>query len=377
MLIGGHLTPALAVAQYLIKTGVNDLVWVGTKYVQKGSSTVSFEYKEVTGLGIPFIELQAGKIWRKWTLKTLLNGIISLLKIPLGFFHALSIILRYQPDIVMGFGGYLQPPLLLFAKLLNKRTAIHEQTITAGTSNLACIRCSDIIFVSWPETLKLFPQSKSILTGNPVREFLINKNDKFKIFDNDKPILLVTGGNQGANTINWRLLEFLPKLLEECNVIHQVGNSTTTNDYEKAQDFYETLPLQLKHSYKFFSGDFSSDFAIYLNIADLLVCRAGANTVTEILTLGKRAILIPIPWSSQEEQLRNAEMVERTGLGYILKQYDAMPSSELYDAIKLGLLCSRDKKDFKERDINIAIKEASILIKRDASKIIVEKLLNL
>lgn len=376
MIIGGHLTPALALLDHFLNNGIDNILWVGVKHVQKGSDAISFEYTEVNKRGVIFIELKAGKLWRKWTIKTVLHAIVDLIRIPLGFLNSFLILLKYRPNIVIGFGGYLQFPVLFLSKFLRIKTAIHEQTITAGSSNLACKRCADIIFVSWPETLELFPKGKTILVGNPIREFLFDIEPR-KVFDNNKPVILVTGGNQGANTINWRLLEFLPDLLLKCNVIHQIGNSTTTNDYDKALKLYESIDEKLRSSYKFFTGDFTSNFAFYLKSADLIVSRSGANTITEILVLGKRAILIPIPWSSYEEQQKNAEMVERTGLGYVLKQYDAMPSSELQNAILLGLKACENNTDFKGRDIEIAVKEARALINKDACKSITEKLFSL
>jgi UDP-N-acetylglucosamine--N-acetylmuramyl-(pentapeptide) pyrophosphoryl-undecaprenol N-acetylglucosamine transferase len=374
MLIGGHLTPALALAQYMLQQGITNLLWVGTAHVETGSKALSFEYEEVKKLGIPFIEYRTGKLWRKWTLATFLQALYQLILIPIGFFDGLFILLKYRPDLVFGFGGYLQIPLLFWARLLRVKTAIHEQTMTAGTANLTSARFADKIFISWEMTKTLFPNKEPILSGNPIRSFLLEPIKNKQLFQNNKPIILVTGGNQGANTINWRLLEFLPEILKKANIIHQIGNSLTTNDYEKAKTLAAKLPEDLAKSYLFFSGDFSADFALYMQQADLILCRAGANTVTEILALGKRAILIPIPWSSQQEQLHNAELVARTGLGYILKQYDAMPSSEIAQALELGLVRIGNNEDFKGRDINLAQKEAKKLVELNSCEIIVKEL---
>lgn len=134
MLIGGHLTPALALAQYFQEKGIENLVWVGTRFVQTGANNNSFEYDEVRKLNIPFIELKTGKLWRKWTFKTLLKAIYNLLLIPWGSLHSLFILLRYNPKLIIGFGGYLQVHLMYWGKLLGKSCVIHEQTTVAGTS---------------------------------------------------------------------------------------------------------------------------------------------------------------------------------------------------------------------------------------------------
>jgi len=377
MLIGGHLTPALALAHYLKEHKIDNLVWVGTRFVQTGAENTSFEYEEVGKLNIPFIELRTGKLWRKWTIKTFLKAIYNLLLIPWGSLHSLYIILRYNPKVIIGFGGYLQVHLIYWGKLLRKYCVIHEQTTVAGTSNKAVKDIVDLIFISWPETAQYFPKSKTILSGNPIRSFLLESNNNDRIFNNDKPTILVTGGNQGSNTINWRLLKFLPSLLKEANVIHQVGNSSVTNDLAKAEEFAQALDQDLASSYIFFSGNFSEDFARYMRASDLIVCRAGANTVTEILALQKRAILIPIPWSSEQEQQKNAQLVAKIGLGYILKQYDAMPPEELYNAIKLGLERLKSNKDFLGREFNEAIIAAKGLVNTNACEIITKELVEL
>lgn len=267
--------------------------------------------------------------------------------------------------------------LLYWGKLLGKYCVIHEQTTVAGTSNKAVKNVVDLIFTSWPETSKYFPKSKTIHSGNPIRSFLLDGDDQVRLFKNNKPTILVTGGNQGSNTINWRLLKFLPDLLNEANVIHQVGNSSVTNDLAKAKDFAQKLDQDLASSYIYFSGNFSEEFARYMRAADLIVCRAGANTVTEILALHKRAILIPIPWSSEQEQQKNAQLVAKIGMGYILKQYDAMPPEELYYAIKLGLERVKGDKDFLGREFNEAIEASKSLIKTNACEIITKELIEL
>jgi UDP-N-acetylglucosamine--N-acetylmuramyl-(pentapeptide) pyrophosphoryl-undecaprenol N-acetylglucosamine transferase len=377
MLIGGHLTPALALAQYFKEHGMNNLVWVGTRFVQTGAVNNSFEYDEVIKLNIPFIELKTGKLWRKWTLTTFFKALYNLLLIPWGSLHSLYVLLRYNPKLIIGFGGYLQVHMIYWGKLLGKYCVIHEQTTVAGSSNLAVKDMVDKIFISWPETMQYFPKSKTILSGNPIRSFLLEPTQEQPLFDNDKPTILVTGGNQGSNTINWRLLKFLPELLREANVIHQVGNSSITNDLQKARDFATALNPDQRSSYIFFSGNFSKEFARYMRSSQLLVCRAGANTVTEILALNKRAVMIPIPWSSQQEQQKNAQLVARTGLGYILKQYDAMPPEELFNAIKLGLERIRQDKDFLGREFSEAQKSASKLFNSNACEIITRELVKI
>lgn len=375
LIIGGHLTPALAVLEELEAAGYYNFIWVGAKHSQTAANNISAEYNLINGKNIEFIDFKAGKIWRKWTLKTLFPAIYNLLLIPWGIIHAVLIIFIKQPKIVVSFGGYLAFPLVLAAKILHVRSVTHEQTLAMGLANRRIANYADTILLSWNENLKQLPKKlrkKSIVTGNPVRKSLFTVNtNKYKFHNNDA-IVFVTGGNQGANTINKRLFTILPELLKGCNVIHQVGNSSITKDLQKAQKTWKNLPKNLQKKYIYFDNNFSNEFSEIMNIADLLVSRSGANTVTDIMALGKRAILIPIPWSANDEQQKNAEIVRDTGLGYILKQYDAMPASELNQAIEIGLQAVKERKDFKSRDYKKAVGEAKAKVQPQAALNIVK-----
>ena len=377
MIIGGHLTPALALVQELKANQINNLIWIGTKHSQTNSTNLSAEYLEVEKLGIPFYEFRTGKLWRKWTLRTIHLGIFQLLLIPWGFIKAFFILLRLKPVLVVGLGGYLQLPLIFWARILGIYSIIHEQTSVIGTANSYSGKFANRIFLSWPDTVHNFQKDKVMVVGNLLRkEFFENLGLSKSIFNNSKPLVLVTGGNQGANTINKRLFAFLPEILTKVNIIHQVGNSSVTNDLEIAKSTFANLPEELKNSYRFFASDFQN-FNEYMKMANVIVSRSGANTVTEILALGKLVVLIPIPWSSQMEQQKNAEIVAKTGLGYILKQYDEMPPEELHNAINLALDKYLAKKDFLNRDIAVSTNEASQLVNPNATRLIVENVFRL
>lgn len=365
---GGHFTPALAVVEELRTRGLANFVWVGHKYAQTGSEAVSAEYKKVSELGIRFIALKAGKIWRKWTLGTLFKGIYNLVLIPLGILQSLWIIIRERPQLVISFGGYLAVPLVISAWLLGVKVITHEQTVVTGQANKLIARFADKVLISWTDSAKYFDAEKTVFVGNPIRrEVLAVTTDQFN-FNNDLPLIYVTGGNQGANTINRRLAAFLPQLLEHANVIQQTGNSTLTQDYAKAKKQREELPESLRERYLVFDNIYGAEIGEILQKASLIVSRAGANTIAEVLALGKLAILIPIPWTAQNEQLLNAKLVAKTGLGYLLEQYDAMPASELQKAIEQGLECNRNKQDFLGRNLHEAQAAARELVTLDAPK---------
>jgi UDP-N-acetylglucosamine--N-acetylmuramyl-(pentapeptide) pyrophosphoryl-undecaprenol N-acetylglucosamine transferase len=374
LLIGGHMTPALAILEELQSRGFHNFVWVGNKFSQTQSSNLSAEYVLITNKKIKFINFSGGKLWRRWTFATLFKAIYNLILIPLGFINSAIIILVEQPDLVISFGGYLALPLVISTKLFAKKAVTHEQTLSAGIANGLIGKFADKIFVSWEKSLEDFPKNKAIFSGNPIRkDVLVSTTDKIN-FPDKLPLIYITGGNQGANTINWRLYKVLPQLLAKANIIHQVGNSSITNDFEKAKQAFSELPENLKPRYQFFDNILGPEIGEIFAKSDLIVSRCGANTISEILALGKRAILIPIPWSSHNEQLLNARLVAETGLAWILQQYDAMPPQELETAIINGLNLVNTEHSFLVETNYAQAKAAGLnLVKLDAAKIMVDQ----
>ena len=350
LLTGGHLTPALAVYEKLWQKGYYNVIWVGTKYSQTFSFIKSAEYTEVRRREIKFIPIHAGKTWMKWTKATLFKGLTNFLMIPLGFIEAFFIVLLYKPKLIVSFGGYIALPLVACGSLLHIPSITHEQTITKGKSNRMISGFAKKIMVSWDTSLNEYDSSKVVLTGNPIRQEILNPSTDIYKFRNDLPIIYITGGNQGSNTINWRVYEFLPDLLKIANVIHQTGRSAITHDYEKAVQTYNHLPNEIKGRYVFFDNIFGPEIGEILNKADLILTRAGANTVSEIIALGKYALFIPIPWSSQNEQQLNAEYAAKLGNGEILLQRDDMKPNDLFAAIKEALKNALTKS--KKRILN-------------------------
>lgn len=371
MVIGGHLTCAISVVEELINQEYTNLVWVGTKYSQTDSRNPSAEYKVISQLGIHFINFQAGKIWRKVTLKTLGKAIINFLLIPIGFINAIRIVVKEKPKQIMSFGGFLALPIVIAGKIFGKRVITHEQTIAVGLANKLISKFADKILISFNSSYKFFPKNKTFLTGLPIRNDIFTKTTNEISFNNNKPIIYITGGNQGSNTINWRIFKILPRLLSFTNIIHQVGGSTLTNDIKTAEETKAKLPKELQNDYLFFENTYDIVGEIF-SLADIILSRSGANTVYEILSLGKLAVLIPIPWSSGNEQLLNAQLVAKTGLGFILNQYDEMPPEEIYQGLVTALEVWDRKCDFFGRPFAQAKSDAKELVVSDASKIIVK-----
>ena len=376
-IIGGHLTPALAVLMELREQGYENIIWIGTKYAQTRNQNVSLEYQVVKKTDTPFITLRAGKLWRKYTLKTIIPALQNLILIPFGFIKSLYILVKYRPSVVVSFGGHLALPMVLMAKMIRIKSITHEQTVVLGLTNKIISKFTNTVCVSWENSVKFFPEEKTVYTGLPIREELYPKAHKLKYFKNDFPVILVMGGNQGSNTINWRLIKILPELLKSTNVIHLTGNSTLTNDYRKAVEMKSLLSQDVVSRYIVKENAYFEEYANYLNSADIVLSRSGANAVSELLLLGKLCILIPIPWSSNDEQLKNARMLEETGLALVLEQYDEMPPIEIYNGINKVLDAFAKNEDLLGNKLSVAKEKAKDYIKLDATKNIVEEIIKL
>jgi UDP-N-acetylglucosamine--N-acetylmuramyl-(pentapeptide) pyrophosphoryl-undecaprenol N-acetylglucosamine transferase len=368
LITGGHLTPALAVHAELKKRGYSNFLWVGHKKNQSKSKSISAEYQIVTNEGVKFINLRSGKLIRKWTRETFLNGLMQIIYLKLGFIKAFYIILRYRPKLIMSFGGFLAVPIVFWGKIFRVKVITHEQTIVVGLANKIISKFADKILISWEESKKFFTQKKVIFTGNPIRREIFSKKSECltKEFDPKLPILYITGGNQGAHEINKRVFEILDKLLEDFNVIHQTGSSSVTGDYLFAKEFKNKLTLPKKCRYAVRDFIDAAEIGEAFQKSNLILSRAGANTVTEILATGKLCILIPIPWASNNEQFLNANLVKSTGLGYILEQNDALSSQQLYSVILNALSLIKSGKDWINSDLEECQKRASSLITLDA-----------
>jgi len=323
VITGGHLAPALAVISELQKRSLPagrqgdwEIYYLGRKTAMEESNTSSVESRVIPTLGVEFIPISTGRLQRRFTRYT----IPSLLRIPLGFFQALVQLRRIKPDVICSFGGYVSVPVVVVGKLLRIPILTHEQTVVFGLASKINSFFADKVAVSFKESLAHFPKSKVVLTGNPIREeiFQFQKPSWFQppVSNFQFRTIYITGGNQGSSVINSAVLEILPKLLEKFIVIHQCGDF----DYGFVDETTATLGQRLKERY-FLSNFVSHDeIGWVLSSANLIISRAGINTVCEIAILGRPAIFIPIPWSFQDEQAKNAKMLVEAGIAEILPQ---------------------------------------------------------
>ena len=298
MVTGGHFTPALALIEGLKNN--YQFVFVGRQFSQE-KNALSLEYQEISRLKIPFYNLESGRFNRQC------------FKLITGLDRARTILEKEKPDLVFSFGGYLGFPVCLAAKLKNIPVVVHEQTSKPGLANRLTGQFARTIFIAFPEAAKSFPQQKTIVSGNPLRQEIFKIIRQPIQLKEKIPVIYITGGSLGAHSINNLVEAILPKLLQNYYVIHQTGNVQEYGDYYRLS--------QIKNKRYFPVEHFSSlEIGAIYNSADLIISRAGANTYFELLALKKPALLIPLPWSANHEQQRHAELFQQAGCGEIFRQ---------------------------------------------------------
>lgn len=323
LVTGSHFTPAQAVITELQQFSDIDIVYIGRKTTKEGDPSLSVESQVLPTLGIRFIPIVTGRLQRKLTRHTL----PSLLKIPIGLVQSFYYLLKEQPDVVVSFGGYVGVPVVICAWLLSIPVIIHEQTLISGLANTISSWFATKVAVSF-ESSYSFSKDKIVVTGNPVRKELLHPARKAsapfqKLIDHaqqqHKPLLLVTGGNQGAHLINEAVFNALPKLVKKFTIIHQTGESKFA-DFEKAQK----LQAQLKQEMNYYPTKWinAADMGVVIRQADLSVSRAGMNTLLELALVGLPVLCVPLPFVQKDEQRKNAEYFAKAGLAKVLLQED-------------------------------------------------------
>lgn len=315
---GGHTIPLVAIAREIKKIAAEseelEFLFIGPKG--------KIETEVFSREGIPVKQISVGKIRRYPSGKNLFDIFFF---IPLGILQALVLVFWYMPDIVFSKGGYASFPIVLAGFLYWIPIIIHESDVVPGLANKICGKMARVVAISFSEAKEYFPK-KSILTGNPVRAELFEgkKEEAVKIFNliEARPTILILGGSQGAKRINEVILLALSELLERYQIIHQCGEANfeaVKTDTERIlkpplSDFYHLkgfLGEELKHAFA---------------AADLIISRAGAGTISEILALGKPSILIPLSNSAAEHQLKNASVLSHLGVAKIITEQNLTPN---------------------------------------------------
>ena len=284
----------------------------------------------VEAIGLPFVGVESGKLRRASSLAGMLTlkNLGDTFRVPVGIVQAWNEVRRFRPDVVLATGGYVSVPPLIAAGLLRIPVLIHEQTVQIGLANKIAARFATRIALTFEGAAAELPpqdRKKAFVTGNPVRAAIFG-GDKlravarlgFDLAENALPTIYVTGGALGAQSINRAVEEALPELLQFCRVVHQCGKAD--GDHVIAQR--ERLGETQKQRYTILPI-VGAEIADIFALADLIVGRSGAGTVTEAAAVGKPALFIPLVPTGGDEQTRNAQRLVEAGAAVIL------PSSEL------------------------------------------------
>ena len=294
---GGHVIPALAIAQEMQKRYGAEVLFIGTAR--------GIENRLVPAAGFPLRLVQVGAL-NKVSLKTRIKTLFDL---PRAVWDARRILSEFAPDVVIGVGGYASGPAMLAAILKRIPTLAFEPNVVPGFANRVVARMVSAAAVHFQETAKYFP--RAVVTGVPVRDAF------FKIAGtatgNDRPTLLVFGGSQGANAINQAMIKCLPELVKQVpdiHIIHQTGE----RDYNDAQAAYQKAGSSAE------VYPFITDMPAFFARADLILCRSGASTVAEITAAGKPAVFVPFPRAADDHQRVNAQALERAGAAVVAEE---------------------------------------------------------
>lgn len=294
---GGHLFPGIAIAEAFVgREEGNEVLFIGT---EKG-----IEAKVLPGGRFLLRTIEAKPIKGK----SLLEKGKAIWSFPKATSQACSVLKEFQPQLVLGVGGYASGPTLLAAFLLGINRAIQEQNVMPGMTNRMLKWFSQRIFVSFEEARKYFPEKKTLVTGNPIRkEFLDSlREDSRRIMNKGRFTLLVFGGSAGAHRINQTMVEALDPLLgirPFLKIVHQTGD----------EDFDFVSRMYQRKGFEALVRPFFNDLASYYQTSDLVICRSGASTVAELAVCGKAALLIPYPYAAHDHQLINAKKLVDLG----------------------------------------------------------------
>lgn len=299
----GHVTPNIALVPKLKENGF-DIKYIGTYN--------GMEKQLVQDAGLDYVGISSGKLRRYFDLKNFTDPF----RIVKGYFEAKKIIKKYKPDIVFSKGGFVTVPVVYAANKYNIPVIIHESDMTPGLANRLAIKKSTKVCHNFPETAA-YLGSKAVHTGSPIRSELFSGNKITALdmcgFSANKPVIMVTGGSLGAENVNKLVRSALPSLLEKFQVAHLCGKGKVDESLKNVKGYAQ---------FEYISDEMKDFFAM----ADLIISRAGANSICEIVALHKPNILIPLSANaSRGDQILNAKSYKKQGFSQVLDEDTATP----------------------------------------------------
>jgi len=323
----GHVTPNIALIEHLQK-GDWDIAYVG--------SSAGIEQTLVSQLEIPFYSISTGKLRRYFDW----NNFLDPLKIIWGTLQSIFLCLKYRPNIVFSKGGFVAVPLVVGAWLCRVPVICHESDLTPGLANKLCFPFCRYVCVNFEQTRQFIPKKsrhKVKVTGSPVRESLLSGNAvagrSFLGFTDSKPVLLIFGGSLGARVINDCIRESIPELVKNYQVIHVVGEGNVVTGEDNGNQPHQQKEYQQKeYQQKEYQQKeyLHQEFGDVLTAAHVVISRAGANSIYELLLTRTPHILVPLSLrSSRGDQIKNASLFEAEGMSLVIQEEALNPDNLL------------------------------------------------
>lgn len=307
----GHVTPNIALLPRLKELNY-DIHYIG--------SYNGIEKELIEQFGIPYHGISTGKLRRYFSVQNFTDPF----RVLKGMNDAKKLVKILKPDVIFSKGGFVSVPVVLAGKKCKVPTIIHESDMTPGLANKISIPSATKVCCNFPETLGHLPEGKAVLTGSPIRQELLS-GDKFKAreflnFKSDKPVIMVIGGSLGAVAVNNAVRAILPELLKSYQVIHLCGKGKVDESLKGIEGYaqFEYIKEELKDLFA---------------LTDIVISRAGANAICELLALHKPNLLIPLSANaSRGDQILNARSFERQGFSVVLEE------EELTDDVLLSAI---------------------------------------
>ena len=297
----GHVTPNIALIPKLLELGY-DIQYIG--------SYNGIEKDLIEPFGIPYHGISSGKLRRYFSVQNFTDPF----RVVKGFGEARKLIRDLKPDVIFSKGGFVSVPVVLAGKRCKVPVIIHESDMTPGLANKIAIPSATKVCCNFPETLGSLPEGKAVLTGSPIRQELLSGNKIAALdmcgFSADKPVILVIGGSLGSVVVNNAVRQSLPELLKDFQIIHLCGKGKTDDSLKDTKGYCQ---------FEYIKSELRDIFAL----ADIVISRAGANAICELLALRKPNLLIPLSAkASRGDQILNARSFERQGFSMVLEEED-------------------------------------------------------
>ncbi len=317
---GGHIYPALAIATSLRTQYQAEILFLG--------SDDGLEKELVPAAGFTLATVKAGKLRRYVSLET----ITGVMRVPLGMFSAINIVRKFRPDVAFTSGGYVAVPAALASRVNGVPLLMHQQDVPPNLSNRLAAPLATRISVAFADSLPYFPARKTLLLGNPIRQAMLDARETAPSaarvalgLDASIPLLLVTGGSQGARHLNQTVCQALPGLLAHCQVLQISGKELYNETRAQADNLLADQDEALRQRYRLVAY-LNAEMPLALQAADLVLCRSGASTLTELAILGKPSVLVPLsPAVGGPAQQQNASMFERKQAAIVISNDDLKP----------------------------------------------------